>query len=225
MTSLLVPSRADNFLPPSRNINVQLQSNQFILPTQLQNRYDTFSIYPSVQSASNESMNLLKAEMGQSTSNQPYRLNNDSLYNDLRNDRKSLNTDRANMTQNPFTVRGLDSKVPNILFTGGYQDDSMFIDRENKEFLEEERLTKGSLVKMGKYNKKKMRNFKTSPDMPNLDQSMPNLKVGLNIQSPMLGIQGENNSNNSNKPKYFLETQQNRIKPITMQTEFKRQQI
>lgn len=223
MTSLLVEERSLNFLPPSRNVNVQLQSNQFVLPTQLQNRYDTFSIYPSVQSAGNESMSNLKAEMGQSTANQPYRLNNDSLYNTLRQDRKSLSTMRANAYQNPYNVRNKDEEVPNILFTGGYEDDAMFIDRENKDFLEEQRLTKGSLVTMPKM--KRMTNFKKSPDEPSLENFMPNLKVGLNIQSPLLGIRGENNSNKSNGKRLLLETTDVNYRPIKMNKEFERMKL
>jgi hypothetical protein len=223
MTNLLVEERSLNFLPPSRNVNVQLQSNQFVLPTQLQNRYDTFCIYPSVQSASNESMNNLKAEMGQSTANQPYRLNNDSLYNTLRQDRKSLDTMRANAYQNPYNVRNKDEEVPNILFTGGYEDDAMFLDRENREYLEEERLTKGAIVKMPK--QKPMRNFRKQTDEPSLENFLPNLKVGLNIQSPLLGIRGENNSNRSNGTKLLLESNDVNYRPITMNREFERMKI
>ena len=225
--SSLVFNRATNFLPPSRNINIQLQSNQFVLPTQLQNSYDTFNIYPSVQAASTESMSNLKAEMGQSTSNQPYRMNNDSLYTTLRDDRKSLDTMRANMTQNPFNVLPRDKPVPEYLFTGGYENELIFVDDENRLFLQEEKLTKGTALKMATYKKDKLKKFPKNRDVPNLDQMMPNIKIGLNIQSPMLGIRGENNSNNSNgaNPSYYLESSNITLKPMKINKEFSRMKI
>lgn len=229
MTSILY-NQATNIVLPNRNINVQLQSNQFVLPTQLQNQYDTFNIYPSVQAASTESFQNLKAEMGQSTANGPYRMNDDSLYNTLREDRKLLSTMRANSTQNPFPVRNRNSGVPEYLFTGGYQSDLMFVDDENRQFLgEEKRLDKSRLTKMAKQPKmtKKMMNFQKNRDYPDLNQILPNIKVGLNIQSPMLGIRGENNTNNSNLKNrtYYLENKDVRLQPIKMNTEFKRGQI
>lgn len=111
---------------PSTAINVQRQSNQFLLPSQYESEIDAIDVYPSVSAASNESIASLNAMMGQSAPNMPSRMNNDPLSQELRADRPSLATMRAVSAQNPFNVRGRDEEVSGeVLFKGGNVDKLM----------------------------------------------------------------------------------------------------
>lgn len=116
---------------PTQGIqNVQRQANQFLLTTQYENAIDSLNVYPSVNAASNESIASLLAMFGQEAPSQPSRMNNDPLSQQLRADRPSLATMRAQLHQNPFTVPGRgESDFNETLYTGGNVDFLMELDR------------------------------------------------------------------------------------------------
>ena len=107
---------------PSPLNNRQRQSNQFLAPTQVQTEKDYRDVRPSINTASNESMANLSAMFKQSMPSQPSRVNNDSLSNELRKDRKSLATMRANATQNPYVVKNELYTPTQLTYIGGNID-------------------------------------------------------------------------------------------------------
>jgi hypothetical protein len=114
---------------PSPQQNRQRESNQFLLPTQKQNQRDYLYVRPSINSASNESMENLTAMFGQQKPAQPSRVNDDSLVNSLRKDRPQLATLRANAHQNPFTIKNEAIQPTNLVYTGGNIDMTSFDDQ------------------------------------------------------------------------------------------------
>lgn len=97
--------------------NVQRQSNQFLLTTQYENAIDSLNVYPAVNAASNESIASLLAMFGQDAPSQPSRVNNSPLSEQLRMDRPSLKTMRAQLHQNPSPYPAVETATSTRLCT------------------------------------------------------------------------------------------------------------